>query len=182
MKKTIAVIILMMAAIPAFAQSTNAPRKGFVAGASAGMSISSVTGDAPEISDGVDITFPNLKLGWMVNPKMAIMLNNTGIAYKQGGKDRSFDGLIPSVQYWAKPNWWISGGFGLGMESLSLYESGSHEMNLGTACQFSTGYEFLRKGRFVFDVQGTLFVAQADTDFGNREAVSFLTGIGINFY
>lgn len=184
MKKTITLILLMMASIQALAQSTETDRKGLVVGISAGVGISSITGDTPALSDGSDLSLPNLKLGWMINPKLAALVAIPGTSYSRGGYDRSIDGLLPTVQYWAKPNWWVSGGFGLGMDTPAFYDdkSTNKDKNYGTACQFSTGYEFYRKGRFVFDIQGSLFAAKVDTDWGSQETVSFLTGIGINFY
>ena len=185
MKKTIALFVLFLAAFQVTAQETTTERKGFIIGVSAGLGISSITGDTPGISDGIDISLPNLKVGLMINPKLAVLVTNPGISYSRDGLDRSLDGFVPSVQYWAKPKWWISGGFGLAMDNPAFYDSKktiNDDYNFGTACQFSTGYELYKKGRFVIDLQGTLFAASVNTDWGTQETVSFLTGVGFNFY
>jgi len=180
MKTTLITLIFFFLATQSFARQAAPERDGFVIGITAGMGVLSISGDNAGLSDGADISLPNLKAGWMVTPRLAALISLPGITYEDGSVDRSFDGIIPSVQYWTKPNWWISGGFGLGLDLRAFYEDES-DNNFGTACQFSTGYEFYRKGRFALDLQGTLFAAKVNTDNGSREAVSFLTGIGINF-
>lgn len=181
MKRTIIAFAILCTIGQAYAQQNTPERKGFMIGASAGIGILSMSGNTTGVSEGTDISLPNLKLGWMLNNDLALLLTQPGASYEENGDDRSIDGVIPSVQYWAKPNWWISGGFGLGWDAPAFYED-SKNNHFGTACQFSTGYEFYRKGRFTMDIQGTLFAAKVDTDNGSREAVSFLTGIGFNFY
>ena len=47
MKKAITLLLLMMASMQALAQSTDAERKGLVVEISAGVGISSISGDAP---------------------------------------------------------------------------------------------------------------------------------------
>ncbi|HCD52137.1 MAG TPA: hypothetical protein DEQ34_06810 [Balneolaceae bacterium] len=181
MKTSITLLLLVFLSVQAMAQHSNQPeRKGFMIGVSAGMGFASITGDAPELDNTSDINLPNLKLGWMVKPNLAVLITNPGASYQIVGKDRSFDGIIPSLQYWTRPEWWVSGGFGLGMDGPAFYETGNTK--LGPACQFSTGYEFYRKGRFTLDIQATLFAGSVETDNGSREAVSLLTGIGFNFY
>ena len=180
MKAIVITLILLLTARFAFGQQSQQDREGFVLGITAGMGYLSLSGNNTGVSDGADISLPNLKAGWMVTPRLAALVSLPGVPYEQGNIDRSIDGIIPSVQYWAKPKWWVSGGFGLGLDLKAFYED-EGKNHVGTACQFSTGYELFRKGRFVFDLQGTLFAAKVDTDYGSRAAVSFLTGIGINF-
>ena len=68
------------------------------------MEFTSILGNTPSISDGASISLPNLKIGWMYNPDLALLITSLGLNYSLGDYDRSIDGIIPSVQYWIKPN------------------------------------------------------------------------------
>ena len=124
-KQAIIAIILMLSSIQAFAQDNQIEpnRKGFVIGVSAGAGYLSIEGDAaPSTFEDSDISLPNLKIGWMLNPNTALLLSMPGMAYKAQGVDRSFEGLVPTVQHWVRPNWWINGGVGLGLDTPAFYE------------------------------------------------------------
>jgi len=45
----------------------------------------------------------------MYNQDLALLITSPGLNYSRGDYDRNIDGIIPSVQYWIKPNLWISG-------------------------------------------------------------------------
>lgn len=184
MQKILLFAVLMLVLNQVHAQQQLSERKGLIIGVSAGIAVASISGDTPNISDGAAISLPNLKLGWMYNQNLAILISSPGITYSRGKYDRSLDGIIPSIQLWVKPGWWVSGGFGVGMDTATIYDSKSSndDTNFGTACQLSSGYEIYKKGRFTIDVQGTLFAANINTDWGEQETVSFFTGFGFNFY
>ncbi|MEQ9308599.1 MAG: hypothetical protein RLN90_04040 [Balneolaceae bacterium] len=184
MKKINLIMLFIIIVVQVKAQENPIEREGFVIGASAGMAFTSILGDTPNISDGASISLPNLKIGWMYNQDVALLITTPGLNYTRGDLDRSIDGIIPSVQYWVKPNWWVSGGLGLGIDSATIFDSNSSndDTNIGTACQFSAGYEIYKKGRFTIDYQGVLFASNINNDWGDLESVSFLTGFGFNFY
>jgi len=66
------------------------------------MEFTSILGNTPSISDGASISLPHLKIGWMYNPDLALLITSLGLNYSLGDYDRSIDGIIPSVQYWIK--------------------------------------------------------------------------------
>lgn len=181
MKTTLLLCSFIFGFVQVFAQSTINERTGLIFGVSAGIGSASFYGNTDAVSGGADLSLPNLKIGYMLSSKLAILVANPGISFEKDAKDRSFDGFLPSVQYWIKPNLWLSAGFGLGMESPAIYEKQKNHY-FGTACQFSTGFELYKRNSFVIDLQGTLFAGAVDTGNQNREMVSFLTGIGFNFY
>jgi hypothetical protein len=183
---TILTFLILFTNLEAQNRQTGPDRKGFVIGLSAGAGYMVINGDAaPETFDGADISLPNLKIGWMLKPNTAILLSMPGMAYDANGVDRSVDALVPTVQHWIKPDWWINGGIGLSMDSPAFYEDdkkGQDKLILGPAAMFSTGYELYQKGRFTIDVQTTIQVGRLYTDQSHYDACAVLAGIGFNFY
>lgn len=187
-KQVIIAMILMLSSMQAFAQDNQSEptRKGFVIGVSAGAGYLSIEGDAaPSTFEDSDISLPNLKIGWMLNPNTALLLSMPGMAYEVQGVDRSFDGLIPTVQHWVRSNWWINGGVGLGLDTPAFYEDkvkGQDKLILGPAFMISTGYEVYKKGKFTIDLQGTIHTGRLYTNDTHYDAGAILAGVGFNFY
>jgi len=188
MKSLLTLLIIILAGTQAFAQSNReeSNRKGFVIGLSAGAGYLVIDGNAaPETFDGADISLPNLKIGWMINPNTALLLSMPGIAYDAEGVDRSIDALIPTLQHWVKPNWWVNGGVGLSMDTPAFYEDdkkGQDNFIAGPAAMFSTGYEVYKKGKFTIDLQSTIQIGRLYTDGTHYDACAILAGVGFNFY
>lgn len=163
-------------------------RKGFIIGFGIGGGVISVSDSDQEVpfdeSQGGG-SFPNLKLGWMVNNRLAILGIYTGMGYQNQDKDRSFDALIPSIQYWVKDKWWVNAGAGLAMDFPAFYEDNieNEDWNFGGAVAFSTGYELVQKKNFALDIQTQLQMGWTNIDIDkNREAVLFSIGLGFNWF
>ena len=186
MRHLILTITILLAASQAFAQnsSTETSREGFVIGLSAGASYLSIEGDAFGSFEESGLSFPNLKIGWMISPKTALLLSIPEMGYEFDGVDRSFDSVVPSIQYWLRPKWWVSGGFGIGMDYVAFYEDdhGQDKFNMGPAGMISTGFEMYKRGKFTIDLQGTIHAAHIYTDGDHYEAGAVLVGVGFNFY
>lgn len=163
-------------------------RKGFVIGFGVGGGVISTSDSDQEVAfDNAQGggSFPNLKLGWMVNDRLAILGMYAGMIYENQGKDRSFDALMPSVQYWVKDRWWVNAGAGLAMDFPALYEDNieDEDWNFGGAVAFSTGYELLRKKSFVLDLQTQLQMGWTNLDNDiDRDVVVLSIGLGFNWY
>lgn len=132
------------------------------------------------------ISFPNLKIGWMLNDRTALLATFPGMIYEMDGKDRSFDGFVPVVQYWMNDRWWISGGMGLAMDFPAYYEVDDfkdEDWNFGCAVTASTGYEIYQKNNFTIDLQSKVYLGRVSLD-GNehRDAAALTVGIGFNWY
>ena len=187
--KKLVIITFIFLSFSAFGQTSDSPveRKGFVIGVGIGGGVisfdnSNQEGSFEEAQGGG--TFPNLKLGWMVNDRLAILATLPGMIYEFEEKDRSFDAIIPSVQYWVKNRWWINGGIGLAIDGPALYEKTEGEdWNFGCAVAASTGYELLQKKKFVLDLQTQLQLGRVFMENDQyRDGVVFSVGLGFNWY
>ncbi|MFD0796309.1 hypothetical protein ACFQZJ_02465 [Maribacter chungangensis] len=131
-------------------------------------------------------TFPELKLGYMLNNRLAITVSAPGMIYTFNDNDRHFGGIIPSVQYWVKDRWWIHGGAGLAIDSPALYDikdNVNDDWNTGIAVMASTGYEVYRKNKFALNVQSKVLLGGVKLDNNiDRDAVQFSLGIGFSWF
>ena len=188
-----ACVAFALLSITAYAQKTNSEtitqREGFifefvVGGGSISIEDSAGT-QTFDTSQGTFV-FPDLKLGYMLNEKLAITLSMPGNIYEFQDNDRNFGGLIPSVQYWLKDNWWIHGGIGLAIDSPALYDikdDVNDDWNFGTAVMISTGYEFYKKKNFALNVQSKLVLGHASLDGdAERDAAIFNIGLGFSWF
>lgn len=175
-----------------YAQNTNqesmTQRDGFIFEFVVGGGVISLEDSAGiqtfEKSQGTFV-FPDLKLGYMLNEKLAITISMPGNIYEFQDNDRNFGGFIPSVQYWVKDRWWIHGGFGLAIDSPALYDikdNVNDDWNFGHAVMLSTGYEIYKKKSFALNVQSKLVMGRANLDGGaHRDAVIFNIGLGFSW-
>jgi hypothetical protein len=185
MKRIILTSICALGLFAAKAQSTAPIRKGFSIGGSFGVGVLHFTKGAGDAETGGDISLPNLKIGWLFNDKLGVYLNAPGQMYQQNSRDRSFEGLIPAVQYWPANKWWISGGMGLAMDMPAFYDVvdfGEEEFNFGKGVLISTGYEVLQRRKWTIDLQGRLLMSSVNLDAGKREGTSLTLALGFNFY
>ena len=188
--KNLLIIVFTFCTILAYGQNeTNQiEREGFVIGFGIGGGVISISDSDQEIpfDEGQGGgSFPNLKLGWMVNDRLAILGMYAGMGYEYEDKDRSFDAFMPSVQYWVKDRWWVNAGAGLAMDFPAIYENNikDEDWNFGGAVGFSTGYELVQKKNFALDLQTQLQMGWANLDNGkNRDVVMLSIGIGFNWY
>jgi len=104
--KAIVSILLVILAYPSFAQDNHQviERKGFIFGTSTGMSFLNLTIAGLPSQNVVSASIPNFKIGSMISNNMAILLHMPGSIYKYNRmgrkRDRGFEGIIPSLQYW----------------------------------------------------------------------------------
>ncbi len=164
-------------------------RKGFIFGGAVG--ISSVKLSAPnfwaEKQGGLSI--PNLKFGAMISPRTALILYLPGTVYRykwnDRERDRGFEGIVPSVQYWVGDRFWLLAGAGLGMDAPAFYDiknETERKFYFGGTALAGAGYEILQRGNFALDLQGRAHFGNANTPDGNRKGVAFSLLLGFNFY
>ena len=191
--KNVLVFVLTLYTFAAFGQLTTerptVERKGFIIGLGVGAGVisfadSELETDFDDAQGGIYL--PNLKLGWMLNDRLALLATFPGMTYEHEGKDRSFDAIVPALQYWVNNRWWINGGIGLTVDSPALYDFDdfdTEDWNFGTTVAFSTGYELVQKGRYTMDLQTGLQMGRANLDGGgHRDGVIFSIGLGFNWY
>lgn len=185
-----ALIAFTFISTTAFAQSNfNVKRDGFTFEFALGGGVISI-----EDSQGIQtfdkaqggISFPELKLGYMLNDNLAITLALPGMIYNFQDNDRHFGSFIPSLQYWVKDRWWIHGGIGLAIDSPALYDIKDNindDWNYGTSVMASTGYEVYKKKNFALNIQSKLVLGRAFLKGdAHRDAVSFNIGLGFNWF
>tara|TARA_Y100000310_G_scaffold339717_1_gene433291 strand:+ start:31211 stop:31732 length:522 start_codon:yes stop_codon:yes gene_type:complete len=168
----------------AFAQSKKEfTRKGFVFGVGMGTGVHLVDGEAHN-----RFTTPNIKIGAMLNPKLAILLTAPGGTHKQDEEVRAFEGVIPSVQYWISDQFYINAGVGLAIETTPFYKvnysEGTPEFNTGIGLTSSIGYELVQwSTNKTLDAQ--LRVLYGNIEFDNQsntENLAIDLVIGFNLY
>jgi hypothetical protein len=190
MKKLI-IIMLVFISITSFGQENRKQfeRKGFIFGAGIGGGFVSIaTGDSENLLDQTEIglSLPNLKLGWMLNEKMAVMIHLPGMIYELNDNDRSFQSILPSFQYWFTDNCWINAGAGLAIDLPALYDIDDIENEkwyFGGAVAFSAGHEIYQRGKFAIDLHSCLQLGRVNLDNDSkRDGISFMFGLGFNWY
>jgi hypothetical protein len=130
--------------------------------------------------------FPDFKLGYMLNNRLAVNVSAPGMIYTVNDNDRHFGAIIPAVQYWVKDRWWIHGGAGLAIDSPALYDikdNVNDDWNTGIAVMVSTGYEVYRKNKFALNVQSKLLMGGVKLNNNiDRDAVQLSLGIGFSWF
>ena len=188
--KNLLIIVFTLSSLLSYGQNETKQieRKGFAIGFGVGGGVISIADSdqaVPFDEAQTGGSFPNLKLGWMVNDRLAILGIYSGMSYEYQGKDRSFDSFMPTVQYWVKDRWWVNAGAGLAMDFPAFYKDNIEEedWNFGGAVALSTGYELVQKKNFALDLQTQLQMGWANLDNDkNRDAVIFSIGLGFNWY
>jgi len=189
MRSFLAFLLFLNASILVAQTSATAHRKGFVIGGAVGLSALQLNYPTAGTQHFQAASFPNLKVGAMINPRLAILVNLPGTVYSYSldgrKRDRGFEGIIPSVQYWPLDRVWVSGGAGLGMDAPAFYDiEGSEERKFyfGPSALAGAGYEIWRRRNMTFDIQGRVHYGKADTPDGNRGGWAFSLLLGVNFY
>lgn len=161
-------------------------RKGFVFGVGFGAgSLTLNTNDTT--TNAFSTTLPNIKVGYMINKRLAILALLPGANYKYKGKDRGFEAITIAAQFWAKERWWLMGGAGLSFDAPAFYtvrDPKTAKFYTGfPALTAGTGYEIYRKGKFAIDLQYRFFYGQSSlTNNGFRKGISNMFIVGFNWY
>lgn len=189
MKGIMSVLMIAATTVLHAQEQTQINRNGWVFGTAAGVSVVhlSTTGLATETQTG--LSFPNFKAGKMINNRMALLIYLPGSIYRYKGegreRDRGFEGIIPSVQYWLKPRWWVMAGAGLTLDAPAFYDiKGEDERKFyfGPSVLAVTGYEIWRKDRFALDLQVRAHYGYASIPEGKRTGLAVTTLLGFNWY
>ncbi|MEQ8555258.1 MAG: hypothetical protein RIC06_21670 [Cyclobacteriaceae bacterium] len=184
MKRTLLAIIFILQLATTYAQHYP-EREGFSIGGSIGGGVLHFTSGFEDNQTTGDLALPNLKLGWMVKDNLGLYLNLPGQIYKENGKDRSFEGLIPSVQYWPGNRFWLSGGFGVAMDFPAFYEVkniNDETWNWGKGALIGMGFEVLQRKKFTIDIQARMLMSSFKVNDGRKEGANFSMAVGFNYY
>jgi hypothetical protein len=190
--KQFLIFLLTSIAIVGHAQNnseSNFERKGFVFGASLGASYMSLNFHSHPRQTEMSASFPNIKAGAMISSRTALLLVLPGSIYTYDiegrSRDRGFEGIVPSVQYWFSDRWWVLGGIGLGMDAPAFYDIESEDERkfyFGTALIAGVGYEVWRERKFALDVQSRIHLGTASRPEGKFRGTAFDVLVGFNWY
>ena len=183
------IVAMIFLSLNTFSQTNNkktVERKGFIIGVGLGAGALSLNlNDTSKIS--FSTTIPNIKVGYMINKRLALLALLPGANYKYRGEDRGFEALTIAGQYWLKDNWWILGGTGLTFDAPAFYtvkDPKTAQFYTGLpAMTFATGYEVWHKGKFALDLQYRIFKGKSNLPNNlNREGISNMLILGFNWY
>ncbi len=188
--KTITNIIFLLISFSCIAQnnSQNFERKGFIFGTSIGASYLNLQFEGEQNQNTVAASFPNFKIGYMISKNTALLLHLPGSVYNYTlsgrQRDRGFEGIIPSVQYWNNHNMWFLAGVGISMDAPAFYDiktEDERKFYFGYGIIASAGYEIWKKGRFAIDIQARMHYGELK--FENLAEKGFATNIliGLNW-
>ncbi len=180
----------IMLAFNLFAQNNNVDntleRKGFIFGLGiGGGALNLNTNDTTELT--FSTTLPNIKVGYMLNSRLAICALLPGAVYKYNETDRGFEAIMIAGQYWLKDQWWVLGAAGLTFDAPAFYTiKDPTQASFYTgfpSLSISMGYEIWHKGRFSLDLQYRLFYGKSKIgDNGQRTGVANMFIVGFNWY
>lgn len=136
----------------------------------------------------------DLKVGYMLNPKLAILLMSNVSIYNYSGfgrnRKRDFGVLAPSLQYWLKDKLWLIGGIGIGGDNPVFWDIQNPETDPLETKYFSgfgivgtVGYELFKSNKnFTIDIKGKVMYRNVNLQEGNTTGISYGILIGFNFY
>ncbi len=180
--------VLFAYACTAQENSKFADREGFVFGTSVGISYINLKVQDLINQDVLAASFPNFKIGYMISKNTAILLHLPGSVYKyyRSGRprDRGFEGIVPSVQYWNNQRMWFLAGAGITMDAPAFYDiknEDERKFYFGYGIIASAGYEIWTNGRFAIDIQARMHYGEVDFENLNENGFAANLLIGFNW-
>lgn len=158
-------------------------RQGLILGLSIGAGSHFYEGEA-----FARFSVPNVRIGYMINSKWAMLLHAPGGVYRKEGEDLAFEGIIPTAQYWFNEHWYVNAGVGVGIETTPFYlvdyEAGPPTFHTGMALFSSLGREVYQwGGNKTIDLQlRALYGSITKGPQDRQQHLAFDLVIGINLY
>jgi len=190
MKSIMVLVLFLISSISVFAQEkSDITRKGFVFGFSSGIVNSNIK--FPSKNQNNTNLALNWKVGYMLNPKLALLLNGAVSIYEYDLSDRKrlrdFGGIFASSQYFVSNRIWVLGGIGIGTDAPVFYDLEPEnkvetEYYSGLGLVSSVGYEFFRRKKFTLDLQARINYGSVNLPIGKTNGFTTALLLGINFY
>jgi len=187
--RSLSILYIILLSFSAIGQESTHTKEGFFFGTSVGLSQLSLDSEENESGNHLSLSFPNFKIGKMINPKMAILLYLPGNVYtfdvSDRERDRGFEAILPSVQYWVTDRAWIMGGLGIGMDAPAFYDirdETERKFYFGYSSALGLGYEFAYLNNKTFDIQGRVHYGSVDVDDDTLNGTAFSVLLGFNLY
>jgi len=190
MKSIILITVIFIFSSSALAQEKpDIKRKGFIFGFSWGVANSNLR--FPGKNQNNTNLALNWKMGYMLNPKLALLLNGAVSIYEYDlsnrKRSRDFGGIFASVQYFISDRIWILGGVGIGTDAPVFFDLKPEnkietEYYSGLGFVSSAGYEFFRRKNFTLDLQARINYNTVNLPIGKTNGFTTALLLGINFY
>ncbi|MFT2008557.1 hypothetical protein ACMA1I_07770 [Pontibacter sp. 13R65] len=190
MKSTTLFAICLLLSVSVYAQTnTDITRKGFVFGFSSGIA-NTVLSFSSKSQNNTNLAL-NWKIGYMLNPKIALLLNGAVSIYEYNLSDRKrlrdFGGVFASTQYFVSNKLWILGGLGVGTDAPVFYDLKPEntietKYYSGIGAISSIGYEIYRKNNFALDLQARINYNAVNLPIGKTNGFTSALQVGLNFY
>jgi len=167
-------------------------KKGFIFGTSFGIANSGLK--FPSMSQRFTDLGLELKIGYRLNPKLAILLNSNISIYDYSGlgrdRKRDFGVLSPSIQYWISDKLWLLGGIGIGGDNPVFWDIQSPDTDpletkyySGLGIVSSIGYEVFRiNKKIIIDLKLRAMYRKVELQEGNTSGFSYGVLAGLNLY
>lgn len=164
-------------------------RKGLVLGTSFGIANSYMS--FPSKNQNETNLALNWKIGYMLHPKLALLVNGAVSIYEYDLSDRKrlrdFGGVFASAQYFATDKIWILGGIGIGTDAPVFFDlkpenTVETKYYSGLGLVSSLGYEFYRKKNFALDVQARINYSSVQLPIGKANGFTTALLLGFHFY
>lgn len=170
-------------------QSSGVIRKGLIFSFATGFANSHLTFPSKkQTSSDVGL---NWKIGYMLNPRLALLINGSVSIYDYElsgrSRKRDFGGAFPSVQYHFRDRWWVLGGIGLGTDAPVFYDvnpenEDESKYHTGVGGLTAIGFEIYRRNNFAIDLQARFNYSTINLPIGTTHGYNFALLLGINFY
>ncbi|MBL7783603.1 MAG: hypothetical protein JNM22_20380 [Saprospiraceae bacterium] len=164
-------------------------RKGFLFGTALGASSLHLSGADLPTKTQAGLSFPNFKIGKMLGQRTALLIYLPGTVYAYEGegrrRDRGFEGIIPSIQFWPLSRWWVLGGAGLGMDAPAFYDiknADERKFYFGAGLLAATGYEIWQGRHSALDIQARVHYNSIDHPAGQLTGLGLSVAVGYNWY
>jgi len=190
MKSLTLFAISCLLSLSVFTQNKNEPiRKGAVFGFSTGIANSNLIFPTKK-QNNTNLAL-NWKVGYMLNPKLALLINGAVSVYEYDLSDRKrlrdFGGVFASAQYFISDKFWVLGGVGIGTDAPVFYDlkpENTVETNYysGLGIVSSVGYEIFRKKNFALDIQARINYGNVNLPIGKTNGFTTALLVGINLY
>ena len=190
MKSIVLFVSCCKISISLFAQSKNEIiRRGFIFGFSSGIANSN-SNFPNKFQNNTNLAL-NWKLGYMLNPILALLINGAISIYEYDltyrKRLRDFGGVFASAQYFVTEKIWIMGGIGIGTDAPVFYDLKPEnkvetEYYSGLGLVSSVGYEIYRKKNFALDLQARINYSNVNLPIGITNGFTTALLLGINFY
>lgn len=187
-KTLVAICILINTTLTAQTK-TDLTRKGAVFGFSSGIAHSILKYPSTTKRDA-NLAL-NWKIGYMLHPKLALLVVGSVSVYEYDLSDRKrlrdLGGVFASAQYFISDKFWVLGGLGIGTDAPVFYDlipDNERETDYysGLGVISSLGFEIYRKKSFAIDLQTRVNYSSMDLPLGKTSGFAAALLVGINFY